>query len=424
MKKITLLILLLAFKINAQVSSYTFSTDTGGTVSSSGTSLGYQGTYYNSNANETYVINLPFTFYFNGNPFTSISACTNGFIRMGNTSSNGTTIFNNTSATNIIAGFNTGLKARARYHAGLDAFVTDGTFGYSSSGTAPNRVFTIYWNKFTNYSTAEDSNFNVNFNIKLYETTNVIEVVYGNVSPVGGAAQVGLKGASVNDVNARTTANNWVATVQSTSATATCLLSNTVKPTNGLIFRWTPPAITCDTPNNLAVTNILDTTATLSWENDLINSSNNFQYVVQPAGTGVPTSGFVALNNATTVGATNLTPETNYEVYVRKVCSYGKFSNWVGPVNFTTLSTELSTEDFYLNAIKMYPNPVVNTLSFTGDVVINKIRVYTILGQEVMYKDIANTTFNLDCTGLSEGTYFVTIETEKGKTVRKFIKKN
>ena len=127
---------------------------------------------------------------------------------MGKSNSNGTTVFNNSTATNIIAGFNTNLKARARYYSGLDAFVTDGTFGYSSSGNAPNRVFTVYWNKYTNYSTAENNNYNVSFNIKLYEATNFIEVVHGNITPVGGTVQVGLKGSSVNDVNARTTSNN------------------------------------------------------------------------------------------------------------------------------------------------------------------------------------------------------------------------
>ena len=329
MKKITLLILLFAFKINAQVSSYTFSVHTGGAQVSSGSDLGFNGTSYVSNQNQSYNITLPFTFYYDGNPYQNITACTNGFIRMGTTNSNGLNILNNASATNVISGLNTEFKARALYQAGFGVYVTLGRFGFRTTGTAPNRVFTVYWIDYTNSTTAENNTFDIDFNIKLYETSNVIEFVYGNILPAGSSTvQVGLKGASNSDVNAITTTNNWASVTQSTSSAATCTLSNTVKPANATIFRWTPPAITCDTPSNLAVTNVFDTTATLNWDNDLINSSNNFQYSVQPAGTGEPTVAGTAVTNSRTANITGLSPETAYEIYVRKACTYGKFSTW------------------------------------------------------------------------------------------------
>ena len=78
----------------------------------------------------------------------------------------------------------------------------------ATTGSSPNRVFTIQWSGRTRFTVTDD----MDFQVKLYETTNVIEVYYNTVT-VGTAAsagtndlaQVGLKGASNTDFNNRTT---------------------------------------------------------------------------------------------------------------------------------------------------------------------------------------------------------------------------
>ena len=58
------------------------------------------------------------------------------------------------------------LNPASSYYSGTSAVV------YETSGTAPNRVMTIEWSNVPSYG----SSYNLyNFQVKLYETTNVIE---------------------------------------------------------------------------------------------------------------------------------------------------------------------------------------------------------------------------------------------------------
>lgn len=88
----------------------------------------------------------------------------------------------------------------------------------------------------------------------------------------------------------------------------------------------------CIAPSSLEASSISDVSATISW---VANSSESaWEYVVQPAGTGLP-SGSGTTVNATTVNLTGLSIGTTYEVYVRANCG-SEMSNWGGPLTFTT----------------------------------------------------------------------------------------
>lgn len=88
----------------------------------------------------------------------------------------------------------------------------------------------------------------------------------------------------------------------------------------------------CAKPINLTA-NYGQTTVDLTWK-FLTQPANGYEYVVQPAGSGVPTSGTAA--NSTQAHVEGLSTETAYEVFVRSNCG-DTFSSWAGPVNFTTL---------------------------------------------------------------------------------------
>jgi len=89
----------------------------------------------------------------------------------------------------------------------------------------------------------------------------------------------------------------------------------------------------CTYPTQLSVTSVGATTADLSWNNPA--STSNFEVFIQPQGMGMPTgSGVTAIG--TTYNATNLNDDTDYEYWVRSVCSDGTFSFWGGPKTFKT----------------------------------------------------------------------------------------
>ncbi|MDI1315665.1 immunoglobulin domain-containing protein, partial [Flavobacterium sp.] len=106
---------------------------------------------------------------------------------------------------------------------------------YQLSGTAPNRVLTVEWlNMEWNYASTTPV---ISYQVKLYETTNVVEYVYRRESTAisSGSASIGLMG---------TASSNFIS-LQDTSAspalsTSTSANSISTKPTNGRIYRFTP----------------------------------------------------------------------------------------------------------------------------------------------------------------------------------------
>ncbi|WP_336068318.1 fibronectin type III domain-containing protein, partial [Mesoflavibacter sp. CH_XMU1404-2] len=87
----------------------------------------------------------------------------------------------------------------------------------------------------------------------------------------------------------------------------------------------------CIAPNSITVDNLMATSADITWTPS--GSETQWNYVVQPAGTGSPTSGTTV--GTTTVSESGLTPQTDYEVYVQAICG-ADTSVWAGPVFFTT----------------------------------------------------------------------------------------
>lgn len=115
----------------------------------------------------------------------------------------------------------------------------------ATQGSAGNRIHTIQFKNFKRNITTGTVD-NLNFQIKLYEATGKIEVVYGNVDegPIPVFGQVGLRGIPHTDFNNRTTASNWLATTADATNDVQCLISGTVFPASGLTFVWGPPPTT------------------------------------------------------------------------------------------------------------------------------------------------------------------------------------
>lgn len=91
--------------------------------------------------------------------------------------------------------------------------------------------------------------------------------------------------------------------------------------------------VTCPEPSALAVASATSSTANITWTAG--GTETDWEVVVQPAGSGVPSgSGDPTTTNAPYV-AMGLSPATNYEVYVRSSCG-SEFSPWIGPINFLT----------------------------------------------------------------------------------------
>ncbi|GAB5416775.1 MAG: hypothetical protein Crog4KO_22640 [Crocinitomicaceae bacterium] len=90
--------------------------------------------------------------------------------------------------------------------------------------------------------------------------------------------------------------------------------------------------LTCSDPTLLNVTNIAATTADVNWTAGNV-SQLGWEVSIVPNG-NAPIGGTASAT--TTFNATGLTDNTDYDVYVREICSVGDTTAWLGPISFTT----------------------------------------------------------------------------------------
>jgi len=153
---------------------------------------------------------IGFDFEFHCQHFTQFIFNTNGFIKLGtettpktnlffsNAQSTSEGIFDNADSNNV--------NLIAVFNHDIETIAADPDFRVHTSGTAPNRVCTIQWKNMQEWSNdpATKQYLDMNFQLKLYETTNVIEFVYGewneSTNPSNyKTASCGLKGSSYED---------------------------------------------------------------------------------------------------------------------------------------------------------------------------------------------------------------------------------
>lgn len=134
------------------------------------------------------------------------------------------------------------------------SITTPGSISYVTTGSSPNKIFTMQWRRLGRYSndgTGKDDY--INAQIKLYETTNVVDIVYGycgtfnsNVMP----SETGLVGSSSIDYNNRDVplGFNWQSSSDGQASVATAIFSSSNNIPFGLVYRWTPPSPCSGTP--------------------------------------------------------------------------------------------------------------------------------------------------------------------------------
>ena len=77
------------------------------------------------------------------------------------------------------------------------------------------------------------------------------------------------------------------------------------------------------------------------------------------------------------------------------------------------------------DSIEIYPNPTTSQISIrSGGTLILGIRVLNVLGEQVLnISDQNSSDLSFDLSKLSQGTYFLEIETIRGTVLKKVIRK-
>lgn len=297
MKKVVLLLVAVftTFFVNSQsISMYAFTTATNASLtdmSSGTTALLTTATYHDDDASS--VTSIGFSFNYCGTAYTQFSANSNGQMRLGSTAIAGTSQTSPSASVAILAPLT-----------GDNAIQATGKLHYKVVGSTPNRVLVLEWQSFRiPYSSTAATGSTMQ--VRLYETTNVIEFVYGsmyNNSTSTVSRSIALATSNTDGNNAYITTitgtptfttsspTTWTTTSFSASSNITNL--NSSADGSRRIFTFTPPVPCSGTPtpgNTVASTTSVcygGGTTNLSLQNLTSGTGVTYQWQSSPDNSG------------------------------------------------------------------------------------------------------------------------------------------
>jgi len=413
--------ILTIFQAGAQV-NYTFSAASGTyTAISGGTSpllLEADAIEAASNTDEGYANSLPigFNFNYNGTIYSTISVNTNGFAAFALFAPITNALTQSYNVDDLSMGASGPTTVRpvvAPLWDDLD-FLSATDIKYLTTGTTPNQVFTLEWsNAFWHFTSPDPA---ISFQLKLYETTNVIEFQYsqaGFLVDNDFAASIGITATA-------TGTNNFLSLNNSSSSPIASSTVNTSningKPAEGQIYRFTPFAVT---------------PVTLSSFNG--QKKDNINVLTWLTLTEINTKGFDLQRSS---------DEKNFET-IGFINSKATDGNSVSPLAYSFEDTRpLSSKNYYrlkqidkdgiatysliifvrgLNVTKLmvrnpYPNPAFSLLKLIIDAPANnriRINVADIIGKTVIQEVSTVVTganiFPLNVAKLPSGKYVIKV---------------
>lgn len=270
-------------------------------------------TSFTQDDNRSDFTDIGFDFWYIGVRYTQFSVSTNGFLDFSSSTadggaSGGAFSYDNTVFSSAAAGTRT-YPSLALFYDDLTAQGGVSALGnsikYLVTGSSPNKVLTIEWINMAVYGNTSPS---LNFQAKLYESTGIIEFIYGTMTQ---GTQIfsytsGLNSQTVSNSNANL---KTLQVANSTTFTNTPQNNLVTLPANNSKYIFTPPVPTA-AAGSLSFSGVGQTGMTLNWPNwatnevgyVIYNSTDNinFNFVNQTAA------------NATNVSVTGLLPSTTY----------------------------------------------------------------------------------------------------------------
>jgi len=112
---------------------------------------------------------------------------------------------------------------------------------------------------------------------------------------------------------------------------------------------------------------------------------------------------------------------TQFDYLEGKLDDVGFWNRALTQQEITNLyNASLSTEDFAINTIDIYPNPTKSVLNFKSSIQVEKILIYNMLGQLVQQEKVNALEGAINIEKLAQGTYLVKVnDIDKGYTIIK-----
>lgn len=362
---------------------------------------------------EGFVTNIPigFNFIYNsGNTYDEVSISTNGFISF--SAITNATVLNN---------LTNGLVGQRPMIAPLwdDLNIQLGTnLKYVTTGTAPNRVFTVEWlNTRWGFGAADAA---ISFQVKLYETSNWVEFVYRQEA---GAASSPSASVGLTTIGSGTGNFISLADLSATPAvsTSTEFATITSKAANNQSYIFKAGTLSASI-GSFSVSKEKNTHF-IQWQT--ITEINNSHFELQKSNDGVQFNSIGTIYSKTNGG--NSSTLLSYSITDTKPLdgiNYYRLKQFDKNAS-TIYSSIISIKSFNSNwaTLNIYPNPVKNKLN----VLINNaeactitIAIYNVYGQQMLLsKNSINNNANqvsIDVSNLLTGIYTIRVVNDKSNS--------
>ncbi len=419
-----------------------------GTYSDLGTSGTIINTANQDDANSA-ATDIGFAFYYNCTSFTQFILNTNGFIKLGNTAPSAAAMYFNTATTSDDGVFNSNNSSDNNIIIPFNHDLINGTstaeYRKFTSGTAPNRVCIIQFKNVRDKTTSPSQQYNnMNFQIKLYETTNKIEFVYGNWQSSANQSSfktsaLGIKGSGSGYgqliTGRKSSVLDWSSIIFENlnySGTSTLNFGNPPdrpKPDQGRTISFIANTNLASVITG-AATSVTSTSAILngSITGMGIFTNSYFEY-------GTTTSyGNIVIGNpysiynpslaSVSTGLTGLAPNTTYHYRIRATNINGISSG--NDMTFSTATVGLENNDEAEKSILIYPNPNdghFHIMIDNGCPLDGYLRVFNFTGQNIYNNKIyflgKNAEINLN--DLPTGIYYLDINYDNVRYSEKLL---
>lgn len=369
----------------------------------------------------TITVPIGFTFNYAGADYTQMSICTNGWIKPGSTT---LATYSNqlcgTSPAGVICGFWDDLNTS-----------NGGNIQYTTQGSSPNRIFIVQYTDVAYFFGSGT----VTFQVRCYETSNVIEFIYGTATPNGAATgSVGLSDQTsgpghVISVTPGANCSSTTYSTQSCNDNVPYTYPN-LNPGRRYRFSLIPAAPVLRYPQNHRTG--VELTPWLVWNPSTGATSYRVQVATDTSfSTTMLDSTGPLTNDSLHVPSGILTGLTLYYWHVKGINNVGQgpySATWdftTGPSGITKNGEVPKEYKLYNN----YPNPFnpITTINFDLPKPTDlKIVIFNSIGQEIQILangryEAGSYTVQWDASSLPSGLYFFKLESVNFTEVKKMM---
>ena len=358
-----------------------------------------------SDDTQSSLTSVGFDFWLMGTRYTQFGVTDNGMLTLGVVPASGLYVLPN-STTPTISAFANDLRVG-----------TDGIVKSKMVGTAPNRCLVVEWtNAMIRYLSTAAAGTGT-FQARIYETTGIIEFMYGTMATNTAGTTSYYVGFSTNTttnnvITINTTANSFTtsSTVNSNTYSASSTITQLSSASNGSrrFYRFTPTSST--SPSGLGFSAISTTGMTLTWTDNSADETGFAIYQSTDGGVTYTYNSSTAANVATKA-ISGLTAGTTYFWKVYAIKEALSTSTASGSQATTTIYTSVAAADW--NIASTWSPAVIPP---AGSTVIINTNVSAAAGINQITSLTVNSGFTLTLNSAYTNTSTSTITVNSGGT--------